>query len=126
MRASKLIGTNVTNAVNESVGELDDIVLGKDGNAVIVSVGGFLGIGEREVAISPTGLKFARDSNGRDHARRDQESIEGRAGLEVGFQHGHFEQSRSDAQARRDAIRPPQAHPQARSASAARPARRSV
>ena len=31
MRASKLIGTNVTNAANESVGEIKDVVLGKDG-----------------------------------------------------------------------------------------------
>ena len=61
MRASKLIGTNVTNAANESVGEINDVLLGKDGKvaAVIIGVGGFLGMGEREVAISYSGLKFA-------------------------------------------------------------------
>jgi hypothetical protein len=78
MRASKLIGTKVTNAANESVGEINDVVLGKDGKvaAVIIGVGGFLGMGERDVAISYSGLKFAKDSNNRDvitvNATKDQ------------------------------------------------------
>jgi hypothetical protein len=78
MRASKLIGTKVTNAANESVGEINDVVLGKDGKvaAVILGVGGFLGMGERDVAISYSGLKFAKDSNNRDvitvNATKDQ------------------------------------------------------
>ena len=78
MRASKLIGTNVTNTANESVGEINDVVLGKDGKvaAVIVGVGGFLGIGEREVALSYGSLRFSRDSGGRDviavNATKDQ------------------------------------------------------
>ena len=78
MRASKLIGTNVTNAANESVGEINDIVLGKDGKvaAVIIGVGGFLGIGEHDVAISYSGLKYAKDSSNRDvitvNATKDQ------------------------------------------------------
>ncbi len=78
MRASKLIGSKVTNAANESVGEINDVVLGSDGKvaAVIVGVGGFLGMGEREVAISYNGLKFAKDSSSRDvitvNATKDQ------------------------------------------------------
>jgi len=78
MRASKLIGTNVTNAANESVGEINDVVLGKDGKvaAVIIGVGGFLGMGEHDVAISYSGLKFAKDSSNRDvitvNATKDQ------------------------------------------------------
>jgi hypothetical protein len=78
MRASKLIGTKVTNAANESVGEINDIVLGKDGKvaAVIIGVGGFLGMGERDVAVSYGGLKFAKDSSDRDvitvNATKDQ------------------------------------------------------
>lgn len=78
MRASKLIGMKVTNAANESVGEINDVVLAKDGKvaAVIIGVGGFLGMGERDVAISYGGLKFAKDSNGRDvvtvNATKDQ------------------------------------------------------
>jgi len=67
MRASKLIGSKVTNAANESVGEINDVVLGRDGKvaAVIIGVGGFLGMGERDVAIGYSGLKFAKDSSNR-------------------------------------------------------------
>src|SRR5262245_32265850 len=48
MRASKLIGTKVVNAANETVGNVNEIVLTKDGKvaAVVLGVGGFLGIGE--------------------------------------------------------------------------------
>jgi hypothetical protein len=68
MRASKLLGSSVTNTANESVGDINDVILGKDGRvaAVIVGVGGFLGMGEREVAMSYSALRFSRDTNGRD------------------------------------------------------------
>ena len=78
MRASKLIGTKITNAANESVGDVNDVILGKDGKvaAVIVGVGGFLGLGEREIAMNYGTLRFSRDSNGRDvitvNATKDQ------------------------------------------------------
>lgn len=65
MRASKLIGTNVVNAANESIGEINDIVLDKDGKvaAIIIGVGGFLGMGEREVALSFESLRLSHDQN---------------------------------------------------------------
>lgn len=65
MRASFLIGTNVTNMANETVGEINDLVLDKDGKivAVIVGVGGFLGIGEREVALDYKSLNVKYDPN---------------------------------------------------------------
>ncbi|HWB44054.1 MAG TPA: PRC-barrel domain-containing protein [Hyphomicrobiaceae bacterium] len=65
MRASKLIGTTVKNNANESIGEINEIMLGKDGKvaAVVVGVGGFLGMGEREVAIDFDSLKVTSDSN---------------------------------------------------------------
>ncbi len=63
MRASKLIGTSVVNTANETVGDVNEIVLGKDGKvaAVIIGVGGFLGMGEREVALSFNSLQMRRD-----------------------------------------------------------------
>lgn len=66
MRASKLIGTTVRNSANESIGDINEIVLSKDGKvaAVVVGVGGFLGIGEREVAISFDSLRMTRDNDG--------------------------------------------------------------
>ena len=53
VRASKLIGSSVYNDRDEKVGSVDDIVLGKDNRAdeVVVSVGGFLGIGTKLVAV---------------------------------------------------------------------------
>lgn len=65
MRASFLIGANITNMANETVGEVNDLVLDKDGKivAVIVGVGGFLGIGEREVALDYSSLNFRYDPN---------------------------------------------------------------
>ena len=53
-RASNVIGTNVKNADNETIGEVEDIVLDmKNGEviAVIISSGGFLGIGESLSAV---------------------------------------------------------------------------
>ena len=78
IRASKLIGSKVTNSANESVGEINDVVLGRGGKvaAVIIGVGVFLGMGERDVAISYAGLKFAKDSSDRNiitvNATKDQ------------------------------------------------------
>ena len=60
--ASRLIGLNIQNPANETIGEIHDIVL-TDANAVraiIVSVGGFLGIGTRHVAIDPKAVTFNR------------------------------------------------------------------
>ena len=65
MRASKLIGTKVVNTANETIGDINEIVLGKDGKvaAVIIGVGGFLGMGEREVAMNFESIRMSRDSN---------------------------------------------------------------
>jgi sporulation protein YlmC with PRC-barrel domain len=65
MRASKLIGTNVRNNANESVGEINELILDKDGKvaAVVVGVGGFLGMGEREVALDFKSLNVKYDPN---------------------------------------------------------------
>jgi hypothetical protein len=65
MRASKLIGTAVKNPAGETIGDINEIVLGKDGNAAaaVLGVGGFLGIGEREVAVDFKSLQLNRDAN---------------------------------------------------------------
>jgi len=65
MRASYLIGANIKNMQNETVGEINDLVLDKDGRvaAVVVGVGGFLGIGEREVALDYKSLNVKYDPN---------------------------------------------------------------
>ncbi|GJD63490.1 PRC-barrel domain-containing protein [Methylobacterium frigidaeris] len=57
---SRILGTKVTNAQNESVGDIADLVIvdGKTVQAVI------LGIGERYVAVSPDSVTLVRDGDG--------------------------------------------------------------
>jgi hypothetical protein len=67
IRASKLIGTTVQNDANESIGKINEVILSKDGKvaAVVVGVGGFLGMGEHEVAMNFDSLRLSQDSNGK-------------------------------------------------------------
>lgn len=68
MRASKLIGTSVRNPAGESIGEVNEVLFDNSGkvNAVVIGVGGFLGMGEREVAITFSSLRVAHDADGRN------------------------------------------------------------
>ena len=61
--ASNLIGLSVVNAENERLGEINDLVTDQDGKviAALVGVGGFLGIGEKDVAVRFEDLKLSRD-----------------------------------------------------------------
>jgi hypothetical protein len=58
-RASKVIGENVVNDANETVGKVDDIIIAPDGKAafVVLSVGGFLGVGSKYVALPYSSMK---------------------------------------------------------------------
>jgi len=57
-RASKLKDKAVFNEKNERVGEVDDLIVGKDGKTfVVVQVGGFLGIGQKLVAVPYESLR---------------------------------------------------------------------
>ncbi len=58
VRASKMIGANVYNDQNQQVGTVDDIILDHDNKAVlaVISVGGFLGVGGKLVAVGYTQL----------------------------------------------------------------------
>jgi putative membrane protein len=59
MTANDLIGKTVVSSNGENVGEIEDIVLNKEDKAVlaVISVGGFLGIGEKQVAVPFNDLK---------------------------------------------------------------------
>jgi len=65
IRAEDLVGTTVYGANDENVGEVGDVVLTPDGkvDAIIIDVGGFLGIGEKEVAVAMDNLHFMTDGN---------------------------------------------------------------
>jgi hypothetical protein len=65
--ASQFIGQPVTNAAGEKIGDINDLLLDKSGRAenVVIGVGGFLGIGEKNVAISYGALEITADANGK-------------------------------------------------------------
>jgi sporulation protein YlmC with PRC-barrel domain len=52
-RGSKLIGANVYGPDNNSIGEINDVIVASDGQvkAAVIGVGGFLGVGEKNVAV---------------------------------------------------------------------------
>jgi len=62
-RSSKLIGVNVYNEANEKLGEIDEIIIDKSGKVdnVILGVGGFLGMGEHNVAVPMDKLKWVNE-----------------------------------------------------------------
>ncbi|BAT59303.1 PRC-barrel domain protein [Variibacter gotjawalensis] len=57
--ATKFSGTDVLGPDNKKVGDVNDLVFGKDGKieAVVVGVGGFLGIGQKDVALPMTAFE---------------------------------------------------------------------
>ncbi|TWT15892.1 PRC-barrel domain-containing protein [Reyranella sp. CPCC 100927] len=58
-RASKVIGADVVNAANESIGKIDDVIIASDGKApyAVLSIGGFLGMGARLIAVPYESLR---------------------------------------------------------------------
>ncbi len=66
LTAEQLMGVRVYGQNDEDVGEISDIVLDADGKAtqIIVDVGGFLGIGEKPVAIDMTQLQIMQEPDG--------------------------------------------------------------
>jgi sporulation protein YlmC with PRC-barrel domain len=61
-RGTKLIGASVYGPDNASIGEISDVLIGSDGkiHAVVVGVGGFLGIADKDIAIPFEALSIAR------------------------------------------------------------------
>lgn len=62
-RASKLMGLNVYNEANEKLGDINELLVDKNGkiNAVVIGIGGFLGMGEHDIAVSMDKLKFVEE-----------------------------------------------------------------
>ncbi len=60
-RASKVIGSNVLNEANETIGKINDLLVTRDGREpyAVLSIGGFLGMGTHLVVVRYDSLKFA-------------------------------------------------------------------
>lgn len=79
-RSSKVVGMAVYNRANERIGDINDLILGPDGKVMsaVIGVGGFLGIGEKLVAIDFSELQLNRDADGtmRATVNSTKESLE--------------------------------------------------
>ncbi|MGE4063977.1 MAG: PRC-barrel domain-containing protein [Rhodospirillaceae bacterium] len=66
MNLAGFIGRDVKNAKGETIGEIDEVLLDGSGrvDAVIVTVGGFMGLGGRDVALKWSDLRL--NNGGRD------------------------------------------------------------
>lgn len=64
--ADNLIGATVFNGADETVGSIDDLIIAMDGNVegVVIGVGGFLGMGEKHVAVEMASLDMLNDGSG--------------------------------------------------------------
>ncbi len=62
-RTSKLVGLNVYNDNNEKLGDINELLIDQSGKvqAVVIGVGGFLGMGEHNVAVAFDKLKFVNE-----------------------------------------------------------------
>ncbi|WP_281978479.1 PRC-barrel domain-containing protein [Pseudorhizobium flavum] len=69
--ANDYIGKSVYNAEDESVGDINDLILEKDGGivAAVIGVGGFLGIGEKDVAVPMENISMTRDMENNNEIR---------------------------------------------------------
>lgn len=65
--ASRVVGMTVYGANNERIGDVNDVLMDRDGKAqaIVVGVGGFLGIGEKDVAVQFNAVEFASGDAGR-------------------------------------------------------------
>ena len=59
-RSSKVVGSSVVNGANETIGTIDDLLVSRDGKQpyAVLSIGGFLGMGNRLVVVPYDLLKF--------------------------------------------------------------------
>jgi sporulation protein YlmC with PRC-barrel domain len=59
-RASKFVGVDIYGTDNAKIGDVNEVLLDASGNAqaVVIGVGGFLGIGEKNVAVPFTSVQW--------------------------------------------------------------------
>jgi hypothetical protein len=68
LTADKLQGARVYGAKDEDVGEINRLVMNDNGQVklFVLDIGGFLGIGEHEIAVTPDEVNIVRDAKGQD------------------------------------------------------------
>jgi sporulation protein YlmC with PRC-barrel domain len=65
--ASRFVGQAVTNQAGQNIGDINDLLFDKTGHisTAVIGVGGFLGMGEKSVAIPFGSLSFTADAAGK-------------------------------------------------------------
>jgi hypothetical protein len=63
--ASNIVGTTVYSMKDEKIGDIQYLVLGKDGRveAAVIGVGGFLGVARKDVALNFRSLNISYDTD---------------------------------------------------------------
>lgn len=72
--ADSLMGNDVKSSVedDEDIGTISDLIINEDGQiqAVVVGVGGFLGMGEKDIAIEWDSLELTKDHDDEEYVIR--------------------------------------------------------
>lgn len=95
--SSKVVGLDIYNNSNQDIGQIKDIAFGPDGRsqAYIVSVGGFLGMGEHYVAVNPSSVKVSYNTTDKKwHAAMNASADQLKAAPEFKYA-GRWEGNRS-------------------------------
>ena len=73
-RSSKLIGAAVKNNADETIGKIDDLIVSRNDKVLyaVLSVGGFLGIGSKLVAVPYTALQIDQKNLVLQYCTKDQ------------------------------------------------------
>jgi len=84
---SQVVGLDIYNASKQDIGTIKDIALGAHGvKAYIVGVGGFLGIGDHYVAVSPSALKLSYSADDKKwHAEMQTDAAQLKAAPEYKY-----------------------------------------
>ena len=69
--SSKFIGIDVVGADDKKIGDVSDVLFDQQGKieAYVVGVGGFLGIGAKDVALAPSAFQAVKDSNNNERLK---------------------------------------------------------
>ena len=85
--ASKLIGSDIHNSADTSIGSIADVVFDEKNTirAFVVSVGGFLGVGTKYVAVDPSVVMISVGGDGKTSVKIDTDKDQLKAAPEYRY-----------------------------------------
>jgi sporulation protein YlmC with PRC-barrel domain len=85
-RSTQMLGMPVFDRAGEKIGSIGDLVIGQDGaiQAIVIALGGFLGVGEKNIAVSLREMTISRDGTGdRATVKLSKPEIERAPGFQI-------------------------------------------